>query len=150
MVFLWAPSARTLPWEPRKRRKSTRLSPRAWLQKIKAEQRQLFSACSRVSDLCNVFRVSLSLPVSCVCEHGEEVPHRHGCLFKQVGAAAAIKAQPRAPRRQPCLLFCQVFLVGLDSSLWSEVALRKDLPGCPHKERKEKSPYVSRPTWEAF
>lgn len=42
------------------------------LWKIKAKQRQPFAACSRVSDLCNVFPVSSSLLISCVFEQGNE------------------------------------------------------------------------------
>lgn len=65
-----------------------------WLWKFKAQQRHLFSACSRVSGLCNVFPVSLSLLISCIFEQGNE---ELCCLFKQVGTTAVIKATRPAP-----------------------------------------------------
>lgn len=60
------------------------------LRKIKAKPRPLFAACSRVSDLYNVFPVSLSLLISDVFEQGnEELPFPAGgtCSWDQSPAS---------------------------------------------------------------
>lgn len=76
--------------------------------KIKAKPRQLFAACSRVSDLCNVFPVSLSLLISGVFEQGnEELPFSAGgtCSWDQSPVSGG-------SCRQQSLLFCKLLWWG--------------------------------------